>query len=265
MQKGGVKMGEIIGIDLDRPITIRNASFRFFDKGEYHITRHCSSDVLLLVFRGVLRFTEDGKACEVKAGEYFIQKKDGFQSAERPSDEPQYLYVHFYADWIDAGRILHKRGSFNIARFSMIMKDLDKASHADASFTEKSALFLTIFSMLYSANKKNTLADEVANFISENMLTLGGLDEICDRFCYSKNHMINLFKAEYGMTPIAYLGQVRIKQAMYLAEVTSKSFGEISEEVGFRNYSHFYRLFVRKVGMSPEKWREILRKEDFVM
>ncbi len=258
-------MESAIGIDLDRPITIRNASFRFFDKGEYHVTRRCSSDVLLLVTHGVLRFTEDGKACEVKAGEYFIQKKDGYQNAEHPSDEPRYLYVHFFADWSDEGQVLQKRGSFNIARLSMIMKELDRASHAGASYTEKLALFLTILSMLYSANKKNTLADEVANFISENMRTLGGLDEICDRFCYSKNHMINLFKAEYGMTPIAYLGQTRIKQAMYLAEVTSKSFGAIAEEVGFHNYSHFYRLFMKKVGMSPEKWREILRSEECVM
>ncbi len=258
-------MEDTIGIDLNKPITFLTASLRFFDKGEYHITRNCDCDVLLLMLDGVLRFTENGKNCEVKAGEYFIQRKDGYQSAKFPSDEPKYLYIHFYANWNDNGHILQKRGTFNIPNFSMIIKKFENTPYADMTYTEKSALLFTILSMLHSDNKEHTLADDIADFISENMATLSGLDEICNRFCYSKNHIINLFKAKYGMTPITYLGVLRIKKAMYLAEVTSASFNVISEEVGFTNYPYFYRLFVRNVGMSPERWRKILRVKGYVL
>ena len=48
------------GIDLNKPIAYKHASLRFFNKNEHHIDRFCEDDVLLLVFDGVLRFSEDG-------------------------------------------------------------------------------------------------------------------------------------------------------------------------------------------------------------
>ena len=42
---------------------------RAFQPGEKHVTRVCPEDVLLLMFSGVLRFTEDGVPVEVRGGE----------------------------------------------------------------------------------------------------------------------------------------------------------------------------------------------------
>ena len=67
----------MIGIDLDRVITYKHASLRFFKEKEHHITRLCEDNVLLLVFEGVLRFSENEEEIEVSAGEYYIQKKNG--------------------------------------------------------------------------------------------------------------------------------------------------------------------------------------------
>ncbi len=248
------------GIDLDQPIRFLTASFRFFNQKEYHITRHCTCDVLLLVFDGVLRFTEDGIPCEVRAGEYYIQKSKCFQSADQPSEEPKYLYVHFSGEWTDASTALGKKGTYPTAKLYPLMEELDRLSHSNSNYIQKSALFFTILSILSTSRKSRTLANDIADFIFDHLQTLQGLNEICKRFCYSKNHLIRVFKSEYGMTPIEYLGHARIQRAMYLAEVTSKSFGSICEEVGFHHYSHFYRLFCKKVGMPPEAWRETVRK-----
>ena len=49
------------GIDLNKNIDYKYASLRFFNEGEHHIDRICGENVLLLVFKGVLRFSEDGK------------------------------------------------------------------------------------------------------------------------------------------------------------------------------------------------------------
>ena len=62
------------GINLERPITYKYASLRYFLEGEHHVSRLCRDDVLLLVFDGVLRFTEDGKPYEIHKGEYHIQR-----------------------------------------------------------------------------------------------------------------------------------------------------------------------------------------------
>ena len=61
-------------IDLKKPIEYIYASFRYFEDGEKHVTRFCKHDVLLLVFDGVLKFTENGEDYEIHKGEYYIQK-----------------------------------------------------------------------------------------------------------------------------------------------------------------------------------------------
>jgi transcriptional regulator GlxA family with amidase domain len=61
------------------------------------------------------------------------------------------------------------------------------------------------------------------------------------------------------MTPFEYINDLKIRRAMYLLEVTSKSIEEIAIESGFNHYSHFYRLFMRKNGISPFEWRKKVR------
>ena len=51
----------MLGVDLGKPMCCKYASFRFFEEKEHHITRFCTDNVLLLVFAGVLRFSEDGE------------------------------------------------------------------------------------------------------------------------------------------------------------------------------------------------------------
>ena len=67
------------GINLDKPITYSVASLRFFNKGESHVNRFCKDNVLVMVFEGVLRFSEDGEKYQVSKGEYFIQHANGYQ------------------------------------------------------------------------------------------------------------------------------------------------------------------------------------------
>ncbi len=242
-------------IDLNKPITYLCSSFRFFNEGEYHVTRYTDYDVLLLVFEGTLRFTENGIPVEVTEGEYYIQRGHCRQGATAPSDAPKYLYVHFKGENTASSHCLKGRGNFSISKLMNIMEELDKAAHSDRPHIEQAALFYSILGKLYNTPEKDSKATKIAEYITEKYKLGLTLDDICENFHYSKNHVINIFKSEYGKTPIEYLCHVRIKKATYLIEVTSKGLNEISEECGFNNYSHFYRLFTRENGMSPEAYR----------
>ena len=70
----------MLGIDLNRSIKYKCASFRYFEKHEHHVARFCRDNVLLLIFEGILRFSENDEQIEVHAGEYYIQKKDCHQA-----------------------------------------------------------------------------------------------------------------------------------------------------------------------------------------
>ena len=56
---------------------------------------------------------------------------------------------------------------------------------------------------------------------------------------------------DYNMTPIAYIDELRLNQAMHLMEMTSAPIESIIRESGFTTYTHFSRLFRRKTGLSP--------------
>lgn len=278
------------GISFCDTVEYKWASFRYFDAGEHHVTRTCQEDVLLLVFDGVLRFSENGEAYEVHPGEYHIQKHGTFQTGEAASSSPRYLYVHFYAEWGDTcensgavmssagrnagpegigekhgscGEILPFRGEFSYSKLEAVMQRLDFMAHNGYTQVEQAAAFYEILSLLYRRNTEDTTSSRIAAFIEENYGKDLSLEMLAEEFHFSKNHIINMFRREYGVTPFEYVKNVRIKKAEWLLEVTSKTAESIAFECGFRDYSYFYRVFRDKNLLSPNAWRKRKRVRPF--
>lgn len=252
----------MFGIDLNRPIVYKHSSLRFFAEGEHHISRVCRDDVLLLVYDGVLRFSEDGKPYEIHAGEYHIQHHDSVQEGPLSSDAPKYLYVHFSAHWEENDTALPPNGLFEYTRLKTAMEEMNRLSHGNFPYIVQTGKFYELLSALYQRKSTDSAADKMADYIAyiaghcRHPLSL---EMLCREFHFSRNHVINLFKKAFGMTPIAYINSVRLQEAEYLMEVTSDSLESIALQCGYPNYSHFYKLFSRKHGQSPERWRAQLR------
>lgn len=244
------------GVDLNKQIFYIHASLRFFNEGECHVSRFCRDDVLLLVYEGILRFTENGRPYEIHAGEYFIQQHDGFQEGPVPSGTPKYLYVHFSADWAEGENVLPKSGVFDYSILKEHIEEMDALACGDTPYIIKAAKFYQLLSGLYKVKPAHSAARRIAEYISGKWNEEIRLDALCREFNFSKNHIINIFKKEWGMTPVSYLNYIRLSKAEHLMEVTSDTLENIALQCGFFNYSHFYRLFMRRNGLSPEKWRE---------
>ena len=105
------------------------------------------------------------------------------------------------------------------------------------------------------------MADRMADFIERHYREDFTLEMLAEKFHFSKNHVINLFKEKYGTTPFGYLNNIRMKQAGRLLEVTSKSAESIAEECGYRDYAYFYKVFRRANGMAPTEWRREKRMQ----
>ena len=63
----------------------------------------------------------------------------------------------------------------------------------------------------------------------------------------------NQFKKEYGITPIRYLNECKIKYAAYLL-ASGKRVNEVSELTGFYDAYHFSRQFKKIMGVSPSEY-----------
>ena len=247
------------GINLNGNIAIKHASMRYFEAGERHVSRLCGVNVLLLVFDGILRFSEDGEEVEVRAGEYYIQRKNTLQEGKFASDSPKYLYVHFDADITDSGDALPLSGSFDSERLMDIMIRLDEASHRDSPYIEREYLFLKLLLSLRPKHAFSKPLTQAMEYIRKNLKTVSSLDELCGELHYSKNYVIRIFKKELGKTPFQYINQERISLAKYLLETTSRQISEIASECGFSDYPYFYKCFIKEEGTSPSEWREGVR------
>ena len=246
----------MFGIQLDRPILYQHASLRYFKEGEYHVSRFCRDDVLVMVFDGVLRFTENGRQYAVSAGEYHIQRHDSIQSADFPSDAPKYLYVHFHAEWAEGEQVLPRSGQFDARSFMPLMAEIDQLSHCGALHIQQAEKFYALLSRLHEKKPFGALADNIAAYLDAAYQRFVTLDELSQEFHFSKNHIVNVFKAARGVTPIVYVNQLRLQKAKQLMEVTSDPLEDIAAQCGFQTYSHFYRLFHREHQLSPELWRK---------
>ncbi|MBQ8550319.1 MAG: helix-turn-helix transcriptional regulator [Clostridia bacterium] len=249
----------MFGIDLNRPIEYLHSSLRFFDRGERHVTRFCKDDVLLLVFEGVLCFTEDGKDYEIAAGQYHIQRHDTKQSAKKASDAPQYLYVHFRGEWSDGEQTLPPDGTFEYAALKVLMDELNSLAHSDAPHIIQTSKFYEILSQIYKNNPRDSAVYDIADYIVKNCEQDISLSRLSAQFHFSKNHIINLFKKAFSVTPVQYINNARFKKAEFLMEATSEPLEHIAFSCGFQNYSHFYRQFIKRHGISPNDWRKAKR------
>ncbi len=250
-----------MGIQMNAPILYKHASLRYFAPNEHHIRRFCEDDVLLLVFDGILRFSEDGEEKEVKAGEYYIQKHGTFQDGAFASDSPRYFYVHFYGEHGTGTDALPLSGRYDITELRHLINALDRASHSGATYTEQMALFMQILVLLYtSPTADRSVADGVEAYLAEHCIEKITLADLSRRFGYSKNQIILLFKKQYGCTPVSYIRTLRLRKAKQLMESTSDSLQCIAEQCGFFDYSQFYKAFYQAEHRSPVAWRSEIRK-----
>ena len=116
-------------------------------------------------------------------------------------------------------------------------------------------------------NEKNDQFLSYLNKISDN--TLPSLEEIMEN-----NYTFNLaladyaklacrsiptfkreFKKVFNESPAKWVMKKRMALATRLLENTSSSIGEIANECGFENQTHFSRVFKEKMGLPPVKFR----------
>lgn len=71
-------------------------------------------------------------------------------------------------------------------------------------------------------------------------------------------HLIRAFRAEVGLTPHAYLVDVRVRRARELLRA-NRSPADVAAAVGFADQAHLTRAFKARIGVAPGAYRVALR------
>lgn len=102
-------------------------------------------------------------------------------------------------------------------------------------------------------------------FIQEHHSEKITLTDTAEQLGYNPEYFSRIFGKETGVSFVAFVNNLRMKQAVNLLETTEWKVYEIAEKVGYSSLSYFSTTFKKKIGMNPYeyqvKWKTNGRKK----
>ena len=100
------------------------------------------------------------------------------------------------------------------------------------------------------------LLDSIINYINENFDSINNIEEIANHCFLSKYYLCHLFSKDIGLSPVAYLTNIKIGRACDYLCNTNMNITDISIRCGFNSSSYFYRIFKKITKLSPMEYRK---------
>ncbi len=72
----------------------------------------------------------------------------------------------------------------------------------------------------------------------------------------SRRSLERRFRQATGVTPLGYLQQLRVESAKRMLEEGTRTFNEITYQVGYEDISFFRKVFVRLTGLRPKEYQQ---------
>ena len=97
--------------------------------------------------------------------------------------------------------------------------------------------------------------ERIADYIDNNLGESLTLECLCRRFFVSKNYLYRCFSLKFGMTVGEYISSKRLSLAADMLKNSKDSARAVAETVGYPNYTHFTKVFKKRMGMTPTEYR----------
>jgi AraC family transcriptional regulator of arabinose operon len=99
----------------------------------------------------------------------------------------------------------------------------------------------------------------VAAYLRLHLERPARLEELARMANLSVSHFSAVFRRELGFSPVDYLARARIRRACELLDTTATPLKEIAETVGFSDPLYFSRVFRAIHGLSPTRYRSVVK------
>ena len=115
-------------------------------------------------------------------------------------------------------------------------------------------------------NRKNTSSDpiisdpiieELCGYMRNNIYGKLTLNDLSDKFHFSKSFLCDIFKKKVGCSPISYYLDLKLNESKRLLREDNITVKQISEKLGFESPEYFSRYFKKRVGHSPRDFRKM--------
>jgi len=117
----------------------------------------------------------------------------------------------------------------------------------------------------FSAHLSAQLAErrpirELQSWIADHLDEDLRVEALAERAAMSPRNFARFFRREIGLTPAAYVEELRVERARQLLEDGSEPIDGIAARCGFGSPETMRRAFARRVGVSPAQYRARFRR-----
>ena len=240
------------------------------EKSEQKSTKARSYDSLSIRLKGSALFkTESNKIKAEPGGVLYIPKNEIY--AQRTEGET-ILVIHFINYSFDKNSsidILNVEDAEYVKNTVSEMYDIWKQQAPGFRYKCTALLYSLLYYLNIQAqnNYANTKLDKklqsAVNYIHENFrsqnISISSLAKSC---AVSQTYFRKTFKEIYKSTPLEFIINLRLEYASQLLQSKLYTISEASEKSGFNDSKYFSRLFKKRYGISPAKYKNTdLEKE----
>ncbi len=130
---------------------------------------------------------------------------------------------------------------------------LARSIHEFHKLTPRESLGYQVFTDIPKSGKNNTDISilDLKKYIEQNLDRNITLEELAARVNLNKTYFVKRFKIMWGISPMKFIGNLRIEKAKQLLLKGNLSVQQIADAAGFNSLHYFSRAFKQSEGVSP--------------
>ena len=110
-----------------------------------------------------------------------------------------------------------------------------------------------VFDTIYSG--QSYIISQAIQHINANYMNRISLKKVANYIHVNESYLSKLFKQEMSISFTEYLNEIRINKSIELMENTRMNILDIALYVGFEDQSYFTKVFKKRTGRTPKKYR----------
>ena len=225
-----------------------------------------NSFLMFYIKEGELLFEYEGRSFVAHKKDIVIldcMRPQRYQALTRTS----FYWFHFdgsasraYFEHFKENRGIHFQNTRGMEEHFVLIHDLMRSGCPDEGIM--SVHIHRIMALLFSSvGTGGTPSDIVARarvYMDAHYMEKLSAEQIAEASRVSPSHLFRLFRKETGLTPYAYLTNVRMEHAMKMLLNTSYTVEEIADYCAFCSSANFIRAFRQSTGVTPRKFRKLI-------
>lgn len=229
---------------------------------DYNKHLHTFNEVLYFV-EGDVKYNVESESKVLQEGDLVLIRPGKYHFAEVKEETRYDRYVLKFPDAVLPQWLVQRlkgRSCFcgNAKKYSVLFNQLDSYSENFAD-EEKYTLFVCELTKILiflctessvAATHNNNFISRLTDYIDENVQSSISLDSLSKHFNFSKSYVSNEFKRIMKIPVMQYVRYKKIIAAHQMILAGEKK-STVAEMFEFKDYSTFYRSYVKIIGHAP--------------